>query len=144
MDNAFCFGALHTVGVHMAHDIVAHLFFARLGDFIVNVVGVGFEFGDLLVGNRQPQFFFAFGKGNPQLSPSAEFKVRRKDVFHFFARIARVQRAFVNVFHRSVYLRGDFLVLCVFLSRIVFDIFPRAPEFRFVAKNTVIKALLPH
>ncbi len=90
MNDALCAWALHTVGVHVAHYVVAHQLFTRFGDLVIDVVRVRFQLSDLLVRNRQTQFLFAFGKRNPKLAPSAEFKVGRENVFHLLARIPRI------------------------------------------------------
>ena len=38
MNNPLCLRALHTVGIDMAHDIVADLFFSCYGYTIVDIV----------------------------------------------------------------------------------------------------------
>ena len=43
MDDARRLGALLAVGIHVAHHVVADLMFPLLGDFIVDVVLVGFQ-----------------------------------------------------------------------------------------------------
>ena len=45
MDDAGCLGALLAVGVDVAHHVVAHQLFPLDGDFIVDVVHMGFQLG---------------------------------------------------------------------------------------------------
>ena len=88
MNYGFCLRALHAECVNMRHYIMPNLFFARLGDIVINIVLIGFHFGYLFIGNVQPQLFFGFGKRYPQFTPSAEFKVFRKNMLHFVGSIA--------------------------------------------------------
>ena len=55
MDDALGLGALDAVGVDVAHDVVTDQPFPFLGDLVVDVVLVGFQLGDLLLGDGQAQ-----------------------------------------------------------------------------------------
>ena len=98
MDNARRLGTLLSVGIDVAHHIVPHFLLPRLRHLIIDVVGVGFEFRDLLVGDIQTQFLLGLGKRNPQSAPCAEFHIGRKEVLHFLPGIAGTKRGFINVF----------------------------------------------
>ena len=56
---------LHAERVNVRHNIVTNLVFALFGNVVIDVVGILFHFGDLLVGDVEPQFFLALGKRNP-------------------------------------------------------------------------------
>ena len=108
MDDPRRFGALYPVGVHMAHDIVADFLFPCLGDLKIDVVAVGFQLGDLLVGNIKPQRLFRFRKRNPQLPPGAEFEGFGENELHLVACVARRER-------RNVLFLGICHVFCLSL-----------------------------
>ena len=82
MDDALGVGALQAIGVHMAHHVVAAFLFPADGILIVDVVLVGFQLGNLLVGDVQAIGFFGLGQSNPQPAPGAELVVLREDVLH--------------------------------------------------------------
>ena len=84
MDDSFRLGALQSVCVDMAHDVVADHFFSGFGFFVINIIGVGFEFGDLLICNGQSQFFFCLCQRDPQFPPGPEFHVRGENILHLF------------------------------------------------------------
>ena len=99
MDDALCLGALHTISVHMGHHIVAHQTLPLLCHIVINVIGMLLQLVDLLIGNGQSQLLLRLRKGDPELSPGAEFLVRRKDILHLPAGIALRKRAYVSVIH---------------------------------------------
>ena len=76
MNDALCLRALEAVGINMGHDIVADLFFARFGIRVIDVLSMGFELRDLLVGDIESEFLLRLGESDPQLSPGAELAVR--------------------------------------------------------------------
>ena len=88
MDDTLSLRTLHTVGVDMRHNVMAHLAFPLLRHLIVNIVRMGFQLVNLLLGDIQSQFFFRLCKSDPQSPPCAEFHIRRKDILHFPACIA--------------------------------------------------------
>ena len=51
MDDAGCFWALLTIGVDVRHDVMPDDSFSFFRDIVVDVIDVGFELGDLLVGD---------------------------------------------------------------------------------------------
>lgn len=65
MDDPLCTRALYAVGVNMAHHIMTHLFFARLGYIIIDILCMRLQFGNLRVCNRQSLALFGFCKRNP-------------------------------------------------------------------------------
>ncbi len=75
MDDPFCLRALDPIGVDMAHHIMAGFFFPGDGNFIVDVVLVGFQLGDLLLSDGQALGLLRLGEGNPQPAPGLEFIV---------------------------------------------------------------------
>ena len=88
MDDPLCLRALHAVSVHMAHNIVTHLFFPCFGDIIIDILRMGLQFFDLFLRNGQAQFFFCFRQGYPQFSPCTEFHIRGKNILHFLTGIS--------------------------------------------------------
>ena len=109
MDDARRLGTLLAVGVHMAHHVVADLFFPLLGDFVVDVVLVGFQFVNLLLGNVQPQLPLGLGQGDPKPPPGAEFEVVGEKMLHFPAGIAGGQGGNIGIMghigHLSFFVR---------------------------------------
>ena len=97
VDDPLRLGALQSVCVDMAHYIMADHFLSGFGFFIVNIIRMGFEFGDLLVGDGQSQFLLRLSQRDPQFPPGPEFHIRRKDVLHLFARISLGERAHISV-----------------------------------------------
>lgn len=51
MDDALGFGALDSVGVNMGHNVVADQLFLGFGYVVIDVILVGFQFVDLLLGD---------------------------------------------------------------------------------------------
>ena len=97
MDDARRFRALLAVGVDVAHHIMADHLLPLLGHLVVDVLGVGFQLVDLLLGDGQAQLMLRLGQGDPQLPPGAELQIRGKQVFHFPVRIPGGQGGFVHV-----------------------------------------------
>ena len=85
-------GALHSVGVNVRHNIVAHLFLTFFGNIVVYIVLMRFKLFDLLVGNIKTQLFFSFGEGYPETAPCSELEVFGKNMLHFLARVTRGER----------------------------------------------------
>ena len=83
MDDSFGFGALEAVSVHMAHDIVTDQLFPGHRILIVDVVQVGSQLVQLLLGNIQALIFLSLGQCQPEPPPGAELVVLREDVLHF-------------------------------------------------------------
>ena len=88
VDDALRARALEAVGVDVAHHIMAAFALAALGVLVIDVVPVGSELGDLLVGDGQALPFFGSRQGNPQPAPGAEFVILRKGKLHLRAGIA--------------------------------------------------------
>ena len=65
MQDPLGFGALQAVGVDVAHHVVAAFPLPALGVFIVDVVLMGFQLGDLLVGDGKALRLFRLGQRNP-------------------------------------------------------------------------------
>ena len=113
MDDSFCIWTLAAIGVHMAHHIVTNQLLTLTGDFIVNLVLVGFQLCNLLVGDVDAQCFFCLGKGNPKLSPGFEFVVLRKYILHLLACVAGREGTFIRIcahltfLHLSLYKSGN-------------------------------------
>ena len=97
MDDARRLGALLAVGIDVAHHVVADHLFPLLGHLVVDVLGVGFQLVDLLLGDGQAQLHLRLRQGDPKLPPGAELHVRGEQVFHFLVRIPGGQGGFVNI-----------------------------------------------
>ena len=97
MDDTLGLGALQTVGVDVAHDIVAHQLFAGDGILVVHVVLVGFQLGNLLIGDGKALFLLGLGQRDPQLAPGAELVVVREDVLHLIGSVAGGKRADIAI-----------------------------------------------
>ena len=65
MDDALCLRALQTIGIDMAHDIMTDHFFTRAGFFIINILRMRFQFRDLFVGDRDPEFLLDLRQCDP-------------------------------------------------------------------------------
>ncbi len=89
MDDPLRLGALHPIGIDVAHYIVPDLPLACLGHIIIDVLCVGLKLGNLLVGDVEPLRLLGAGQCDPELSPCAELHVRRKKILHLVAGIAR-------------------------------------------------------
>ena len=97
MDDALCLGALQAVGVDVAHHVMAHQFFARDGIFVVDVVLVRFQLGDLLVGDGKALLLLGLGQRDPQLAPGAELVVVREDILHLVRGVTGAERRDITV-----------------------------------------------
>ena len=82
MDDALGVGALQAVGIDVAHHVMTDQLFPGGSLFVVDVVLVGFQLGDLLVGDVQALLLLGFGQGNPQTAPGAELVVIGKNILH--------------------------------------------------------------
>ena len=78
------------------HHVVADVAFEGARVLVVDVVGVLFHLGDLLVGDGEAELFFRLGEGDPKFAPEAELFVVRKVFCHFAARVTAEQGVLVN------------------------------------------------
>ncbi len=76
MDDSLRLRALPAIGIHMGHDVMADDFLPLPGHIIINILRMAFQFLDLLLRNRKPQFLFRLRKRNPQFPPRPELLVR--------------------------------------------------------------------
>ena len=101
MDDPLGIGTLHAISIDMRHHIVAHLFFPRGGYIIIDIVLVGFQLGNLFIGDGQAQLLFGFGQGDPEFPPGAKLVIGRKQVLHLLAGIAGSKGRFITVRHKQ-------------------------------------------
>ena len=87
MDDALCLGALQAVGIDMAHNIMADELFAGDGVLIVDIVLVGLQLGDLLIGDGKALSLFRLSQCDPQPAPSLELVVVRENILHLIRSI---------------------------------------------------------
>ena len=66
MDDTGSLGALLTIGVDMAHYVMADLFFPGLSHVVVDVLLMGPQFFQLFIGDGQPQFLLRLRQSDPQ------------------------------------------------------------------------------
>ena len=99
MDDPFCLGTLNPVSINVAHHIMAHFFFPCFRHFVIDVVFMRFQLGDLFIGNVQSQFFFRFGQRNPQAAPGFEFKLCGKQKLHLLTGITSAEGTFIIRLH---------------------------------------------
>ena len=97
VDNGLSRGALHPIGIYMAHYIMAHQLLPFPSHIVVNVLGVRFQLVDLCLSHIQPQLVLRFCQSDPQLPPGFELKIRGVDILHFFAGIARVKGRIISI-----------------------------------------------
>ena len=97
MDDSLRLRALQPVGVNMGHHIVTHFLLPAFRVLIVDVVRVAFQFRDLLIGDRKPQFLLRLGQRDPEFSPGPELSVRREHFLHLRARVAFRKRTYISV-----------------------------------------------
>ena len=76
MDDSLCLRALHSIGVDMAHHIMANLFLTRLCHIVVDILRVGLQLFDLLFADGKPQLPLGLRQGNPQTPPGLKFHIR--------------------------------------------------------------------
>ena len=100
MNNAFCFGTLCAISMHMGHHVMTQLFLFRCCHVIIDIVDVRFHLSDHLVGDLgQSQLLFRPRQRDPEPAPGGEFLIRRKEMQHFVTGIAGCQRIFIDIFH---------------------------------------------
>ena len=104
MHDGFSGRALLSVGKQVRHYVVTDGVFQLLGTGVVDVSRMRAHLCNLLVGNIQSELLFRFGKGNPQLAPSAEFEIGGKHLLHCLACIALAKRRYVTVVAFHCYL----------------------------------------
>ena len=97
MDDALRLGALQAVGVDMAHHIMTHQLFPCGGVLVVDIVLVGLQLGDLLIGDVQTLFLLGLGQRDPQPPPGAELVVIGEDVLHLVRGIPGGKRRNITV-----------------------------------------------
>ena len=102
MDDPLRFGALDSISVDVAHYIMPHLFFPCFCYFIINIVFMCFQLGDLLIRDVQSQLFFRFRQRNPQTAPGFKLKICGKQVLHLFTGITSAEGAFIVRPHSSL------------------------------------------
>ena len=105
MDNPCRPGALKPVGVHVAHHVMAAFLFPTLSILIIDVFPVGFQLGNLVIGNVQSLILLCPRQSDPQLPPGAELVILREDVLHFTACVAGGKRADIAVMRHKAFLR---------------------------------------
>ena len=88
MDDALGMGALQAVSIDVAHDVVADQLLAGSGLLIVDVILVGLQLGDLLVGDVQALALFGLGQCDPQPPPGAELLVVGEEKLHLVRGVA--------------------------------------------------------
>ena len=94
-------GAGVAVGVNVAHDVVAQLRFIARRAFVVDIVHMRAKFVDLFLRHGKTEFMFRLGQSDPEPPPGGELHVVGENMTHFFARIARAQRACVIIVHET-------------------------------------------
>ena len=99
MNNGARFWAKIAERVNVRHHVVTEFLFVFVLFFVVYIVNMFFHLGNLLVGDRKSEFFFAFGKGYPEFSPGGISVIRRKYFLHFFVRVSFAKRTYVFIFH---------------------------------------------
>ena len=57
MDNALRLRALYAVGIHMAHNVMAHFLLARFCHVVVDIGRMAFQLIDLLLCDRKSESF---------------------------------------------------------------------------------------
>ena len=93
MNDSGCLGALLSVCIYMAHNIMTYQLLTLFCHIIIDVLCVCLQFLDLLICDAgfavlgQSQLFLRLCQCDPQLSPCAEFHIRGKNILHFFAGI---------------------------------------------------------
>ena len=76
MNNSLCFRALETVCIHVAHNIVTHLFLTGFRVLVIDIVRMRFEFFDLLICDIKSELLLCLCQRDPKFSPGPEFPVR--------------------------------------------------------------------
>ena len=103
MDDAGRLRALQSVGVDVAHDIVAHQLLALLRHGVVDVIDVTLHLINHLLRDDglsvlgKAQFHLGFRQRNPKLSPSGKLLVLTENVLHLRGGISLREGACVTV-----------------------------------------------
>ena len=109
VDDALGPGTLEAVGVNVAHHVVAAFLFPGGGILVVDVLPVGLQLLNLLLGDGKALLLFRLGQGDPQLAPGAELVVFRKDKLHLPAGVPGGKGAEVTV----VLVHNFLLCFCI-------------------------------
>ena len=104
MDDTLSLGALQSVRIDMAHDIMADYLLTRLCFRIVNILSVFLQLRDLLICDRKSQLLLRLCQRDPQFSPCPEFHVRGENVLHLSACVSLGKRAHISVICHAVFL----------------------------------------
>ena len=105
MNDSGCLGALLSVCIYMAHNIMTYQLLTLFCHIIIDVLCVCLQFLDLLICDDgfpvlgQSQLFLRLCQCNPQLSPCTEFHIRGENILHLLACIALGKRAYISVVH---------------------------------------------
>ena len=89
MDDGLRLGTLLTVGVDMAHDIVADHLFPGFGNIEVDIFDVRVQLSHLFGGDTQTELMLRPGQSDPELAPGGEFVPFGEKILHFIARVSR-------------------------------------------------------
>ena len=92
MDDALCFGAEKAIGINIRHNIMADLFFALVDDVEVDVLDMGLQFVDLVLGNVQSEFLLGLGQKDPKVAEAAHPCPFRENSLHRLASITAGKR----------------------------------------------------
>ena len=104
MDDALRLGALQSICIDMAHNVVADDLLTRLRFRIVDIIGVFLELRDLLIRDRKSQLLLCLCQRDPQFSPRSELHVGREDILHLSACVSLGKRAHISVICHAVFL----------------------------------------
>ena len=89
---------LLTIGEHVRHNVVADLAFLGPGEFVVDIVHMGLEFGDHVRGDRgQAEFMLPLGQGDPTAAPVGELEPFGKQFLHLPAGVAGHQGLLIDI-----------------------------------------------
>ena len=103
VNDACSFRTLLAVCIDMAHYIVADYLLALFCNIIIDIIYMSLELiyhlfcDDRLSVHGKTKFHLGFCKSYPQLSPCAEFLVRRKDILHLLGCISLRKWANISV-----------------------------------------------
>ena len=99
VDYSFSRRTLHSIRIHMAHNIMANLFFSLLCYVIINILCMSAQLVQLLLGYGQTKLALRLSQGYPKLTPRAELYLIRKYMRHLIRSISRYQWVFVFFLH---------------------------------------------
>ena len=85
VNDALGFRTLTAIGVHMAHHIMTYFFLALLCHFIIDVIFMGDQLGDLFIADVKAKFLLALRQRDPQPSPCAELFIVAEKRLHLLA-----------------------------------------------------------